>query len=206
MGRVPGQARNRANGASRGFSNLFKKEFVGFLEVTRIDDGAKQARIVGRRRDSPLPGTKQAALWEREKERGSMSCEKESHDINSTHIWRPHHLSIYRTRSGASSRKRKRVSKSDEPRQKFYANGVAKMEEKPRLPLLPSGIRESLVGIRGILWVVQSIDLWLVSQPHSEGAMKYSDRHLADLSARPPDRVELIGAGSLGYGTGPSFG
>ena len=26
------------------------------------------------------------------------------------------------------------------------------------------------------------------------------------LSARPPDRVELIGAGSLGYGTGPSFG
>ena len=28
--------------------------------------------------------------------------------------------------------------------------------------------------------------------------MKYSDRHLAGLSARPPDRVELIGAGSLG--------
>ena len=26
------------------------------------------------------------------------------------------------------------------------------------------------------------------------------------LSAGPPDRVELIGAGSLGYGTGPSFG
>ncbi|EOD06198.1 hypothetical protein EMIHUDRAFT_219564 [Emiliania huxleyi CCMP1516] len=41
--------------------------------------------------------------------------------------------------------------------------------------------------IRGILWVVQSIDLWLVSRP-------------------PDDRVELIGAGSLGYGTGPSFG
>ena len=39
-----------------------------------------------------------------------------------------------------------------------------------------------------------------------EGAMKYSDRHLAGLSAGPPDRVELIGAGSLGYGTGPSFG
>ena len=35
---------------------------------------------------------------------------------------------------------------------------------------------------------------------------KYSDRHLAGLSAGPPDRVELIGAGSLGYGTGPSFG
>ena len=43
-------------------------------------------------------------------------------------------------------------------------------------------------------------------QPHFEGAMKYSDRHLAGLSAGPPDRVELIGAGSLGYGTGPSFG
>ena len=42
--------------------------------------------------------------------------------------------------------------------------------------------------------------------PMREGAMKYSDRHLAGLSARPPDRVELIGAGSLGYGTGPSFG
>ena len=26
------------------------------------------------------------------------------------------------------------------------------------------------------------------------------------VSAGPPDRVELIGAGSLGYGTGPSFG
>ncbi|EOD38744.1 hypothetical protein EMIHUDRAFT_361550, partial [Emiliania huxleyi CCMP1516] len=35
--------------------------------------------------------------------------------------------------------------------------------------------------------------------------MKYSDRHLAGLSAITPDRVELIGAGSLGYGTGPSF-
>ena len=57
-------------------------------------------------------------------------------------------------------------------------------------------------------WVTQSIDLWRVSQPHFEGAMKYSDRHLAGLSAGPPDRVELIGAGSLGYayGTGPSFG
>ena len=55
-------------------------------------------------------------------------------------------------------------------------------------------------------WVVQSIDLWRVSQPHFEGAMKYSDRQLAGLSAGPPDRVELIGAGSLGYGTGPSFG
>ena len=39
-----------------------------------------------------------------------------------------------------------------------------------------------------------------------DDTMKYSDRHLAGLSAGPPDRVELIGAGSLGYGTGPSFG
>ena len=73
---------------------------------------------------------------------------------------------------------------------------------------LPLASPPSPSGIRGILWVVQSIDLWLVSQPHFvfEGTMKYSDRHLAGLSARPPDRVELIGAGSLGYGTGPSFG
>ena len=34
--------------------------------------------------------------------------------------------------------------------------------------------------------------------------MKYSDRQLAGLSAGPPDRVELIDAGSLGYGTGPT--
>ena len=55
-------------------------------------------------------------------------------------------------------------------------------------------------------WAVQSIDLWLVSQPpHSEGAMKYSDRQLAGLSARPPDRAELIDAGSLCYDRGPSF-
>ena len=72
---------------------------------------------------------------------------------------------------------------------------------------LPLASPPSPSGIRGILWVVQSIDLWLrVSQPHFEGAIKYSDRHLAGLSARPPDRVELNGAGSLGYGTGPSFG
>ena len=29
---------------------------------------------------------------------------------------------------------------------------------------------------------------------------------LPGLFARPPDRVELIDAGFLGYGTGPSFG
>ena len=35
--------------------------------------------------------------------------------------------------------------------------------------------------------------------------MKYSDRHLAGLSAsKAPDRVELIGAGSLGYDAGPA--
>ena len=72
----------------------------------------------------------------------------------------------------------------------------------PRLPLLQAFVAFD----RGIRWVAQSIDLWRVSQPHFEGAMKYSDRHLAGLSAGPPDRVELIGAGSFGYGTGPSFG
>ena len=51
---------------------------------------------------------------------------------------------------------------------------------------------------------LQSIDLWLVSRP-TEGTMKYSDRHLAGLSAsKAPDRVELIGAGSLGYDAGPA--
>ena len=46
---------------------------------------------------------------------------------------------------------------------------------------LPLASPPSPSGIRGILWVVQSIDLWRVSQPHFEGAMKYSDRHLAGL-------------------------
>merc|ERR1712216_861518 len=53
---------------------------------------------------------------------------------------------------------------------------------------LPLASPPSPSGIRGILWVVQSIDLWRVSQPHFEGAMKYSDRQLAGLSAGPPDR------------------
>ena len=73
---------------------------------------------------------------------------------------------------------------------------------RPRLPLLHAS------GSRGIQWAVQSIDLWLVSQPpHSEGAMKYSDRQLAGLSARPPDRAELIGRRglSLSATTGPSY-
>ena len=46
---------------------------------------------------------------------------------------------------------------------------------------------------------------WLVSRSLDD-TVKYSGRRLAGLSARPADRVELIGAGSLGYGTGPSFG
>ncbi|EOD41396.1 hypothetical protein EMIHUDRAFT_309085 [Emiliania huxleyi CCMP1516] len=61
---------------------------------------------------------------------------------------------------------------------------------------LPLASPPSPSGIRGILWVSRSLD----------DTMKYSDRQLAGLSARPPDRVELNGAGSLGYGTGPSFG
>ena len=50
---------------------------------------------------------------------------------------------------------------------------------------LPLASPPSPSGIRGILWVVQSIDLWLVS-PSLDDTMKYSDRHLAGLSARPP--------------------
>ena len=44
---------------------------------------------------------------------------------------------------------------------------------------LPLASPPSPSGIRGILWVVQSIDLWLVSRP-TEGTMKYSDRPIAD--------------------------
>ena len=45
-----------------------------------------------------------------------------------------------------------------------------------------------------------------VPAPSQIGGLLTLTRHLAGLSASPPDRVELIGAGSLGYGTGPSFG
>ena len=83
------------------------------------------------------------------------------------------------------------ATKRDHPRAAESASGLASLSLS--------------TGIRGILWVVQSIDLWLVSRSLDD-TVKYSDRHLAGLSARPPDRVELIGAGSLGYGTGPSFG
>ena len=70
---------------------------------------------------------------------------------------------------------------------------------------LPLASPPSPPGIRGILWVVQSIDLWLVSRSLDDDH-EVQRSQLAGLSARPPDRVELIGAGSLGYGTGPSFG
>ena len=48
--------------------------------------------------------------------------------------------------------------------------------------------------------------IWICPNQSLDDTMKYSDRNLTGLSAGPPDRVELIGAGSLGYGTGPSFG
>ena len=70
---------------------------------------------------------------------------------------------------------------------------------------LPLASPPSPSGIRGILWVVQSIDLWRVSRSLDDDH-EVQRSQLAGLSARPPDRVELIGAGSLGYGTGPSFG
>ncbi|EOD03674.1 hypothetical protein EMIHUDRAFT_372704, partial [Emiliania huxleyi CCMP1516] len=52
-------------------------------------------------------------------------------------------------------------------------------EQLPRLPLPP--------GIRGILWVVQCrVSTSGLSAGHLMTTMKYSDRHLAGLSARPP--------------------
>ena len=75
---------------------------------------------------------------------------------------------------------------------------------------LPLASPPSPSGIRGILWVVQSIDLWRVSQPHFEGAMKYSDRHLAGLCLRKaprPRRTQRRGLSRLrDRRTGPSFG
>ena len=66
---------------------------------------------------------------------------------------------------------------------------------------LPLASPPSPSGIRGILWVVQSIDLWLVSRP-TEGTMKYSDRHLAGLSAGPPPTASNSSARALSA-TGP---
>merc|ERR1719198_1296643 len=67
---------------------------------------------------------------------------------------------------------------------------------------LPLASPPSPSGIRGILWVVQSIDLWLVSRP-TEGTMKYSDRHLAGLSAGPPPTASNSSARALSA-TGPA--
>ena len=50
---------------------------------------------------------------------------------------------------------------------------------------LPLASPPSPSGIRGIRWVAQSIDLWLVSRSLDD-TMKYSDRHLAGLFAGPP--------------------
>ena len=69
---------------------------------------------------------------------------------------------------------------------------------------LPLASPPSPPGIRGILWVVQSIDLWVVSRGHLMTPMKYSDRHLAGLSARPPDRVELTARALSATGPAPA--
>ena len=52
--------------------------------------------------------------------------------------------------------------------------------------------------------VVQSIDLWLVSRGYLMTPMKYSDRQLAGLSARPPDRVELTARALSATGPAPA--
>merc|ERR1712070_272112 len=51
---------------------------------------------------------------------------------------------------------------------------------------LPLASPPSPSGIRGIRWVAQSIDLWLVSRGHLMTPLKYSDRHLAGLFAGNP--------------------
>ena len=67
---------------------------------------------------------------------------------------------------------------------------------------LPLASPPSPSGIRGILWVVQSIDLWLVS-PSLDDTMKYSDRHLAGLSAGAPPTASNSSARALSA-TGPA--
>ena len=69
---------------------------------------------------------------------------------------------------------------------------------------LPLASPPSPSGIRGIRWVAQSIDLWLVSRGHLMTPMKYSDRHLAGLSAGPPDRVELTARALSATGPAPA--
>ena len=46
----------------------------------------------------------------------------------------------------------------------------------------------------------QSADTARSALSHGHAALA-----VRDVSEKPPDRVELIDAGSLGYGTGPSF-
>ncbi|EOD07270.1 hypothetical protein EMIHUDRAFT_308920 [Emiliania huxleyi CCMP1516] len=70
---------------------------------------------------------------------------------------------------------------------------------------LPLASPPSPSGIRGILWVVQSIDLWLVSRSlNDDHEVQRSPPRWPLRKASRPRRTH--GAGSLGYGTGPSFG
>ncbi|EOD06628.1 hypothetical protein EMIHUDRAFT_446492 [Emiliania huxleyi CCMP1516] len=70
---------------------------------------------------------------------------------------------------------------------------------------LPLASPPSPSGIRGILWVVQSIDLWLVSRSlDDDHEVQRSPPRWPLRKASRPRRTH--GAGSLGYGTGPSFG
>merc|ERR1711918_134962 len=70
---------------------------------------------------------------------------------------------------------------------------------------LPLASPPSPSGIRGILWVVQSIDLWLVSRSLDDDheVQRSPPRWLLRKASRPR---RTHGAGYLGYGTGPSFG
>ncbi|EOD26885.1 hypothetical protein EMIHUDRAFT_366796 [Emiliania huxleyi CCMP1516] len=69
---------------------------------------------------------------------------------------------------------------------------------------LPLASPPSPSGIRGIYGSSRVSTFWLVSHEVQRSPPRWPLRK----TARPPDRVELIGAGSLGYGygTGPSFG
>ncbi|EOD12433.1 hypothetical protein EMIHUDRAFT_357418 [Emiliania huxleyi CCMP1516] len=70
---------------------------------------------------------------------------------------------------------------------------------------LPLASPPSPSGIRGILWVVQSIDLWLVSRSlNDDHEVQRSPPRWPLRKASRPRRTH--GAGSLGCGTGPSFG
>ena len=68
---------------------------------------------------------------------------------------------------------------------------------------LPLASPPSPSGIRGILWVVQSIDLWLVSRGHLMTPMKYSDRHTSLASPQGPPTASNSSARALSA-TGPA--